>query len=565
MIIERSKLVFGVILFFFYHLSIAQVNNYWQLGTLAFDFSNVPPVASNTNISDDGDYAYTSHYGYSTMSDSNGDLLFYTDGINIWNQNHSKILDNPFYYALEMDSAKIKQNVLSVPHPGDANKYFVFSFINIEYLCGGCAHGHYGIGLVDFSNNVNGDFTLIKDQIDPGVWNKDRRGAMTAIYVESGNYYWVILRKLGKLWSIKVDSNGVSDNVIESTINYSDYSPVQDYETIKFTPEGDKLIGIGYNGRNTIYKMNFNKQTGEFNNYVSYNLGDYVNLTDFEISNNSQNVYIVKNGSIVVKNINSLGGSERVVKINNSTNDSEDMLFLEKDPNHEILVASNFNYYDYNKYLHKIENQNSYYNSTLLLNYVYLNGKNLKYLDGKLGFLPQTISDSPCPANSIREDDVQAGQIDFQSTFNTIIATNVITANATAEYDAGSSVILKPGFYAKEGADFLAYIDGCSSNEDRARGITIPRKSKSMTDCETTREINIYPNPVISEFTFESDVRMNNWYLMDINGNVKLKGALGENKLKSSLINMEQFNTGNYFLKVIFEDQKMLTKSIIKK
>ncbi len=66
------------------------------------------------------------------------------------------------------------------------------------------------------------------------------------------------------------------------------------------------------------------------------------------------------------------------------------------------------------------------------------------------------------PEYLIITDDVMDGDIDLQSANNTIISSNVIHSGGTAEYKAGQSIILKPGFHAKEGSTFRAYIDSSS-------------------------------------------------------------------------------------------------------
>jgi hypothetical protein len=54
----------------------------------------------------------------------------------------------------------------------------------------------------------------------------------------------------------------------------------------------------------------------------------------------------------------------------------------------------------------------------------------------------------------------QNGMFAFQAS-NTITSTADINSGAVSAYDAGNSITLQPGFHAKAGSSFTAFIDGC--------------------------------------------------------------------------------------------------------
>jgi len=90
-----------------------------------------------------------------------------------------------------------------------------------------------------------------------------------------------------------------------------------------------------------------------------------------------------------------------------------------------------------------------------------------------------------------------------------IIAANIIESDVTVVYDAGRAVKLNPGFHAKRGSNFHAFIDGCG-------GITSPILDRSdVSASEEASELdNIqslpteftlynYPNPFTGQTTIE--------------------------------------------------------------
>src|SRR5258706_4587406 len=58
----------------------------------------------------------------SMISDSNGSLLFYTNGISVWDRNHARM---PNGYDLSIGHHVSNSQI--VPKPGDPNRYFIFT------------------------------------------------------------------------------------------------------------------------------------------------------------------------------------------------------------------------------------------------------------------------------------------------------------------------------------------------------------------------------------------------------------------------------------------------------
>src|SRR4051812_6637805 len=81
---SKVEVIILAILFLFVEPSFSQKQtNNWYFGTLAgLDFNSGNPVVLTAG-------ALNTTEGTSSMSDANGNLLFYTDGVNVWNKLHA--------------------------------------------------------------------------------------------------------------------------------------------------------------------------------------------------------------------------------------------------------------------------------------------------------------------------------------------------------------------------------------------------------------------------------------------------------------------------------------------
>ena len=62
--------------------------------------------------------------GSATMSDTAGNLLFYTNGIQVWNKNHQIMPNGNF--LINSYSPVAPTQILAVPKPGSSNLYYIF-------------------------------------------------------------------------------------------------------------------------------------------------------------------------------------------------------------------------------------------------------------------------------------------------------------------------------------------------------------------------------------------------------------------------------------------------------
>lgn len=60
--------------------------------------------------------------GYATISNSSGNLLFYTNGITVWDKNHNIILNRT---GLQRDPSSSQSGII-VPNPSDLNQCYIF-------------------------------------------------------------------------------------------------------------------------------------------------------------------------------------------------------------------------------------------------------------------------------------------------------------------------------------------------------------------------------------------------------------------------------------------------------
>src|SRR5262245_28875854 len=87
--------------------------------------------------------------GCASWSDANGNLLFYSDGINVWDRNHNIMPDGNGLNG----SATCTQSALVVPYPGQDSLFYLFTPPDEFAL-----PGYFCYSLIDLTlNNGFGD------------------------------------------------------------------------------------------------------------------------------------------------------------------------------------------------------------------------------------------------------------------------------------------------------------------------------------------------------------------------------------------------------------------------
>jgi len=236
--------------------------NNWYFGEFAgITFNTSPPsVLANSAMN-------INSSGAASISDSLGNLLFYSDGETIWNKNH-EVMPNS---NLIQDALHIP---IFVPVPNNPNRFYLIT------TCFGDETNQEGIyyTLIDktLNNSLGGIVVKNVPIFRPSTGNV---GAFITICKHSNNSdYWLVgtstLPNLLYLWKIS--------NIGVELVNTSEFLSGQTW--LRFSTDGSKF---GYNDGNQFNILNFNNTTGVFTPYKQIS-----NEVDFFIfSPNATKIY----------------------------------------------------------------------------------------------------------------------------------------------------------------------------------------------------------------------------------------------------------------------------------
>ena len=233
----------------------------WYFGVNAgLDFFNGSPVAVYGG-------AMVTNEGCATISDQTGNLLFYTDGVTVWNRMHQVM---PNGTGL-MGGISSTQSSICIPLPGSLTTYYLFTVDEI----GGPNGFRYSI--VDMTlDGGNGDVDANNKNIAvlPNVTEK-----LTAMRESTTGNYRVAVHEWGtnNFYVYELTAAGLQPNpVISSTGSIHNTSVIQNtYGEMKFSPCGDKVAAaISY--QDTVEIFDFDQVTGVISNPISLPLGYHV-------------------------------------------------------------------------------------------------------------------------------------------------------------------------------------------------------------------------------------------------------------------------------------------------
>ncbi len=240
------------------HSSYAQnESNFWYFGSAAaLDFSGANPVAVAGS-------AMSTSEGCASISDkTTGQLLFYTDGLTIYNRNNIQM---PNGSGLLGDGSST-QSAIIVPNPASSNLFYVFTVA--AQAAGGLTYSVVDMTLQGGLGDVNGTKNV---QLIDTTTEK-----VTAVMHCNGHDIWVISHKYSSnaYYSYLITNAGIQAPVIT---NIGVYIGVQGgfgghEETIgylKASPNGKKIASANWVNINKMEIFDFNNSTGVLSNVIT--------------------------------------------------------------------------------------------------------------------------------------------------------------------------------------------------------------------------------------------------------------------------------------------------------
>ncbi len=268
----RLKVFIFFLLLTTYPAIAQKQGNIWYFGFGAgMDFNQAPPQALTNG-------QLVTNEGCATICDENGNLLFYTDGIKVWNRFHEIMPNGTQLYG----DPSATQSAVIVPYPGNSNLFYIFTVDNNLGVNG------FAYSLVDLTKDSNkGD--VIQKNIPMFTPTTEK---ITAVKHQNGTDVWVIAKPWNnnEFHTYKITTQGLNPNPIVSyaglihngfTFNTHGY--------LKASALGNKLaVAIGTDGICQLF--DFDNETGLVSNPVT--LGNLLYAYGVEFSPDGSKLYI---------------------------------------------------------------------------------------------------------------------------------------------------------------------------------------------------------------------------------------------------------------------------------
>ncbi len=313
-----------------------RLNYNWFFGQNA-GISFLPIISGGTPITLSG--SVVSQEGVSSISNEEGDLLFYTNGETVYTSGDTVMVNGTGLSS----SGTSTQSCIIVPKP-ESNKYYIFT--------------------TDYDGSPNGfEYSIVNMELQGGdgevetknikLINNPITEKVTACN-HSDDGYWVITHTSGDstYYSYRLSSSGLTGPITTSI--GTTHSTARGY--MKTSPNGEKLISLLYD-EDTIDIFDFDSSGGTLSNFLTitgmtFDVGPY----GLEFSSDSSKFYVSEGAGEKVYqfDLSYTGGTDimnNVIEVGNVSGSS--LGALQMGPDERIYVA------DYNSSnLHVIHRPN---------------------------------------------------------------------------------------------------------------------------------------------------------------------------------------------------------------
>ena len=288
--------VTSAIIFLSLTCSSQNQNNVWYFGDHAgLSFNTVPPATLNDGV-------FTHAEGVASICDINGNLLFFTNGLDVWNANRVRM---PNGFGLLGNSSSTQ--VLIMPKPGNCNIYYIFTVPAQSFT------GPFCYTVVDMSLNSGlGDVSSKNNVLRTGVTER-----VTGTLKSNGVDYWVVTQELGSnaFLAYSLTSTGINPIPVVSNAGIANLTASDVLGYMKISSNGAKLATACLYGHGRSQLFDFANSTGIVSNGIILNSDQVGYGVEFS-PDNSKLYFATANAPFIITQYNLLAGS--AVAISNS-------------------------------------------------------------------------------------------------------------------------------------------------------------------------------------------------------------------------------------------------------
>ena len=231
-------------------------SNNWYFGSGAgISFASGSPMALNDGI-------LNTVEGVATISDSSGNLLFYTDGSTVYNANHG-IMNNGEGLLGNPSST---QSAIIVKKPNDDNLYYIFTvdynYVNTSIIGNGLRYS-----VVDMSLD-NGLGELLLDQ--KNILIRERAyEKLTAVRHANGTDFWILINDWidDNIYAYHLSSEGLNLEPVKSEVGPFHGKTISTLGYLKASRQNNK-IALARWEYNSFAILDFDNSTGIASNRI---------------------------------------------------------------------------------------------------------------------------------------------------------------------------------------------------------------------------------------------------------------------------------------------------------
>ena len=268
--IKLNQVLVALFCTFLFQSVLAQKEtNNWYFGRYAgLSFSSGGPVALTNG-------ALNSFEGCAAVSDPNGNLMLYTDGLTVWNKNH---ISMPNGTGLNGDSSSTQSAVI-VLKPGSSTLYYIFTTDAFSEP-GGLSYSIVDMALQGGLGDVSTKNTFLKGTMTE---------KLTSVKHANGTDYWIIAHESNtkNFFSYLLTSSGLNPSPTQSSVGDAHINMIG---YMKASHNGEKLaVAISFDTGNKTQLFDFNNSTGIVSNPVDY---AFTSSYGIEFSPNDKFLYV---------------------------------------------------------------------------------------------------------------------------------------------------------------------------------------------------------------------------------------------------------------------------------